>query len=560
MAEHSDRLTTPQGDPREALQEVIRAIKRNAVRVAFTTLVFLMLGYGLTMLWPSKYESVTQFVLRDWHIVDTALIEELSEISYQKKLLTLQNELRSRKRIESVMSELQWAEWLDTAGKESERRKLIQKFGDNLLVDMEADVTGASNITIKFKWTNPRKAMDFTNRLRDSWIQLVLEGDKKRKEDEADRQEAIVVAREADYNTALAALRAYELENQTPGLGDPATNNTLKANYLQEKVLADAELEALVGEIGRIEDALALIPKEVEAPVKPASPEQAAAMQRLAGASALLTQMSDPQRGYTAQHPKRIAAQRDYDEAKEALAKLGAGAVPAVEMVTNDLYFLKATELEDKKAKEREVRAKVNQLQTQLDATQKNLDTLPVVAQELDRLKSDIDTARQLSTEAKLAAAPLRERVKRIRAASQFGTSTTASSALQGGGPIEILETAVEAEDPVLPIGAIIMAVSLVVGLAVGALGPVLAEMTRSSFGTVKEVSRSLGVPVLGAVDMILTARDVRARTIQQTLTWSTMALVLLALGTALYLYHSHPEDLPAALMRALRDVRMALT
>src|SRR5262245_65784602 len=94
MAEHPDRLTMPQGDPREALQEVVRAIKRNAVRVAFTTLVFLMLGYGLTMLWPSKYESVTQFVLRDWHIVDTTLIEELSEISYQKKLLTLQNELQ----------------------------------------------------------------------------------------------------------------------------------------------------------------------------------------------------------------------------------------------------------------------------------------------------------------------------------------------------------------------------------------------------------------------------------------------------------------------------------
>src|SRR5262249_23478751 len=159
----------------------------------------------------------------------------------------------------------------------------------------------------------------FTNRLRDSWIQLVLEGDKKRKEDDADRQDAIVVAREAEYQTALAALRAYELENQTPGLLDPAANNTMKSTWMLEKGQADAELEAVGGEVGRLEDDLALIPKEIEAPVKPASPEQAAAMSKMATTTAMLAQMTAV---YTAQHPKRIAAQRDYDEAKAALAKL----------------------------------------------------------------------------------------------------------------------------------------------------------------------------------------------------------------------------------------------
>ena len=44
----------------------------------------------------------------------------------------------------------------------------------------------------------------------------------------------------------------------------------------------------------------------------------------------------------------------------------------------------------------------------------------------------------------------------------------------------------------------------LVGGIGLGLSGPVLTEVTRSSFGSVKEVSRTLGVPVLGAVDLIL--------------------------------------------------------
>ena len=126
MAERTDQLIQ-QGDAREALDEVLRAIRRNRVRVVFTTLVVLLLGVALSMLWPNKYESSTKFALRDWYVVaDSVLLEELGDLPLQKKLKSLENELRSRKRVEAVMNELQWPEWQDTAGKESERRILLE--------------------------------------------------------------------------------------------------------------------------------------------------------------------------------------------------------------------------------------------------------------------------------------------------------------------------------------------------------------------------------------------------------------------------------------------------
>src|SRR5262249_22989153 len=156
MASGAEQFTA-QGDAREAVQEVLRAIKRNKVRVAFTTVVVVLLGIALSMLWPNKYESSTQFVLRDWKVVmDAVLLDQLQDLPIAKKMKTLENELRSRKRVEAVMAELQWPEWLDTAGKETERRKVLDKISDNLDVILDSGVTGDYSITITFRWTDKR--------------------------------------------------------------------------------------------------------------------------------------------------------------------------------------------------------------------------------------------------------------------------------------------------------------------------------------------------------------------------------------------------------------------
>ena len=195
MPEPTDSFGQP-ADSRETIQEILRAVRRNVVRVVFTTLVCLMVGYGLTLIWPTKFESSTKFRMRDPAMLIGAIQavtrEDISGLSETKKGDALSNEMRSRKRIEDVMNVLQWPEWLETAGKESERRDLVHKFADNLKVDMERDVTGVYMVTLTFRWTSPRKATDFVNGLRDSWIQLTMEGFKKKTEDDNDREMAVL--------------------------------------------------------------------------------------------------------------------------------------------------------------------------------------------------------------------------------------------------------------------------------------------------------------------------------------------------------------------------------
>jgi len=542
-------------DPREAIQEIIGAIRRNLVRVVFTTLVFLMLGMGLNMIWPNKYESRTDFRLNETKIVtDAAVLGDLEDIPLSRKLQSLKNELHSSKRISAVMDELGWTEWLGTHGRPAKRRALLNKVRDNLDVEMSPDVTGAINVTFSFQWTSADKAAAFVNRKRDAWIKLVLDSYRKGVEKRASESESVVLEREAAFEKALAARQKYEQENDVPSLLDQDNNNQLKTDLLVKISESRAQLESTVTQIEILKAELLTTERYREVPVPPANPEQGVAMLALAQAEAEFTTV---ELDYMPGHWRFEQAARKLETARTELIAQGGAPETQYTTETNPIYFERAQRLGELEAKEREHGALVATYDTQLKQVEDRLMRLPRVVMDTARLGADVTNAEELLAAAQLQVQPLKDQLRALRNQTSVVAGT---GGLIQTGPFEILEQGIEPENPVLPIGAMIMALSLLLGIAIGLSGPVLAELTRSSFGSVKEVSRSLGVPVLGAVDLILTSRDVRARNVQSILTITTMVLVLLALGAALYIYGNHQEVLPATVQRALQNMRMALT
>lgn len=546
----------PQGpDTREMVQLFLEAIRRHLVRVIFTTLLFVLIGTGLMMLWPSKYESETQFILRETRIVtDPAVLQELEDIPLSRKLISLENELKSMRRVGAVLEELQWKEWLETAGRPSRRKALYLKIKSNLDIGMTPDVTGSINTTIAFQWTSPSKAADMVNRLRDSWIKLVWDGYRKALENKKERAEKLLTERQQDYRDALDAVRTYEQENDVPSLLSHEINNEMKAETLIKLSEVRAQLQSVVSDIEILRQELKLMVPEYEATTLPSSPEQAMAWKDLQKARANLELVK----------VKWMPASRKYQDtvkavemAAAALDTVGGEPTELTATSANPEFLTKATVLVGKQESEREHAALVATYERELEFIDGRLQRLPVVNQDLNRLNSRVDTTSELLKVAELSIQPLRDQVTAVRNASSAVNQT---GGVLGTGPFELIDAGIEPEQPVLPIGAVLLALSLILGVGVGLMGPVLSELTRSTFGSVKEVSRVLGVPVLGAVDMILTARDVRARAVQSALTITTMLLVLTALGTALYIYSYYPNVLPASVLRALREVQLALT
>ena len=543
-------------DPREALQALIGAIRRNIVRVGFTTALFLMVGVALAMIWPKKYESSTTFSLNEPAIiVDTTMVNDVKDVSLSKKILALEANFKSKKRIEQVMGELQWKEWLDTSTSPAQQRLLGLKVKRNLDVVMNTEVTGRINVTLTFQWTSADKAAAFVNRMRDSWIKLVLDSHRRGVEDAKEEAERRLLEREKAYQDAIAARRTYEQENKVPKLGDFETNNSQKGQLLQTIALNSAELNSTLTKVVNLRAELKLIPRDREVVKAPDDPQQALAWAKYQAAE---TQFEDTATRYREGSTMYKRAESSFTSAKEDL--LAVGGKPEMNMVTivNPEYAAKALELEQAQTRSTELESALAIYNAQLQEVEQNLDRLPRVMGDMERLQADVDSAALLVNAAKVEIQPLREQVKAERSAnSVVGQSTGLGG---GGSAFEILEPGIEPEDPVMPIGAVLVAVSLLLGVGLGLAGPVVSEFTRSSFGSVKEVSRNLGVPVLGAVDMILTTRDVRARHVQSVLSITTMVLVLVAMGTALYIYAFHREALPPGVVRGIRDLQMALS
>lgn len=545
-------------DPRESLVEILRAIRRNAVRVVFTTLVCLMLGMALNMVWPTKFESSTEFVLNESRIVtDEAILGELEDLPLQRKQAALQAELQSTKRIGAVMDELQWPVWLESVRSPAERRRLVRKLQDNLDVTMTSNVKGGLNVTITFQWTSPQQAKEFVNLMRDSWIKLVLDAYRKGVDGRKEGAEQRMLERRSEYEAALAAKQKYEEEQNVPGLLDAEKNADLIGELMLRISDHQAKLESAVSKITALRGEMQLVPTTVMAPPPPETAEQGAALAALRTAEALLADIAEK---YKPGHWRHEQASRDVAKARKELDELGGEPDRTPVEQPNPAFASLALQLNELEAQKEEYASQVSKAEEQKRQIEANNARLPRVGADLQMREADIELKRNALVAAQLELVPLQNQAQALRAQVGVLNAGTGGGVVSTGGAFEILDVGIEPDAPVLPIGAVIMALSLVLGIGLGLSGPVLGEMTRSSFGSVKEVNRHLGVPVLGAVDLILTARDVRARRVQSVLTLATMALVLAALGAALYMYANARDSLPGEVIRAIKDLQLALT
>ena len=544
-----------QYDPREALQNILRVVRRNTLQVAFTTLVALMLGMFLAELWPNKYESMTQFVLREQNIIqDSAILSDLQDVPLPKKLETLTSELRSSRRIGAVLDELQWPVYLQTATSPAQRRDLLIKVAENLDVTMEPDPTGATNVSLSFRWTDPRMAANFVNRMRDHWIGLVIDGHRRALFDRVERAESVVAERERTYADALANVHHFQAEHDTLALLTVELNQEMQAELELRLVEASAAHLAAAGAISELEAKLATMDPKVPQIVAPDNPDRAKLMVEAETAESELKGLVAK---YTETHPKVVAARAKAAETKAKLAAAGGPIEDLTVWVTNTEFVLTAQALELARDGERSYNAQVSQLERDLSEVEKRLRILPKVQRDLDQLEAKVEVARAAVMLAQVEVQPIRERVRLLRAADNQSRGDLEAIV---GSPFEILDIGVEPEDPVLPMAPILIALALMGGLALGIALPIGLDLLKTSFTTATDITRTLGIPVLGTVDLILTQRDIRARAIQRALTVLTMVLVLAALGMAFYIYRYQPEVLPASLHQQLRDLRMALT
>lgn len=101
---------------------------------------------------------------------------------------------------------------------------------------------------------------------------------------------------------------------------------------------------------------------------------------------------------------------------------------------------------------------------------------------------------------------------------------------------------------PISPDSRVVLLACLAIGVAVGALSVMLAELFDRSFQTVKQLSSSLAIPVIESVDEILTKPARRRRLVSQFVLMPAAAagllLALLTTGSLAYLSIERPSHI----------------
>ena len=99
-----------------------------------------------------------------------------------------------------------------------------------------------------------------------------------------------------------------------------------------------------------------------------------------------------------------------------------------------------------------------------------------------------------------------------------------------------------------------------VVGIALGLLFAMAGEYARNCYRTVGDLASVMNVPVLGAIEAIVTRREQRRAQAQRALVGLSTAMIVGGVGWVTWMWSSAPERLPLEVQRAIerfRDVLM---
>jgi hypothetical protein len=170
------------------------------------------------------------------------------------------------------------------------------------------------------------------------------------------------------------------------------------------------------------------------------------------------------------------------------------------------------------------LRQKRTRLDTYIRSFRDQVAMAPQMETELTRLRTEVENNRIIYNQFANAA--------RTTQISQDAANTDL------GATVFLIEAASKPLAPVRPDKIKILALAFMLGLMIGAGGLLLTEFTDSSFRSVDDVEKILGLKVLGTVPRFETTRWVHDAARKRAVIWTSTVVVLVALSiSAFYFY-----------------------
>lgn len=125
--------------------------------------------------------------------------------------------------------------------------------------------------------------------------------------------------------------------------------------------------------------------------------------------------------------------------------------------------------------------------------------------------------------------------------------------------PYRIVKPAIAGDKPEAPNPWIIVIASALAGIGAGLGLAMLLEYARNSFRTASDVAHQLAVPVLGAIDSIVTTAQARRAQLRRAVVGISSAVIMGGLAWFTWIWASAPERLPTEIRQAIDEFRRTL-
>ncbi len=173
----------------------------------------------------------------------------------------------------------------------------------------------------------------------------------------------------------------------------------------------------------------------------------------------------------------------------------------------------------------RSLQAKLSKLNFYISGFKEQLTVVPLLQTELDKLDDEVNTNREIYSSLLKASA-----------------SAQVSEAAQSSGLAEtivVIERPVRPLYPVRPKKMTVVLLALIFGAGLGLVGLTVSEYTDTSFRTVEEIEKRLGLRVLGTIPIIENSPDWnKAGNRKQRLIWLVTSVLVVVVSLAGFYYY----------------------
>ncbi|MEX1024325.1 MAG: hypothetical protein WD226_04540 [Planctomycetota bacterium] len=538
------------------IQEFLTVLKRRKWGILLPMLYFLAIGCLIAVVVPKKVEVTTRVELRESRVE----ADPSQNNAATKEIQSAKNHIVHYNRIKEIIEGPRQDLWeldymgLDAGEKHTFITDVVMKNLDVHVAEKPATrgpAVGSWFIDIRYKDTDGERAEAFLNELVAHWIDDVLERDSKQLEAEKEQLQQELhdavqrfAAANANYTLVCQELGvnpAEPLDNK--GATDAVAERIGRLKEKQNNLAL--ELVALETSIGQLHKDLEDLPiyVDVETPL----PGQQYT-EELAKLDEMLRMKKILQEPYKPAHPRWERAQKEIDVLLAERVILEAAEEPdrvVVERERNPEREVTLDSIAKAEALYQAKRQALEMVDSQLNAEESEQKRRArassrryVLSVERDALRADRDLKSTL----------LSQKERAVAASKNNYTK-----------PYDTVQPPEADDAPVTPNTSILVVAFAIAGLGLGLAFSLLAEYGKNAYRSPAELAQVLPIPVLGAINSIVTSHEARRRHARRTLVAVSSLFILGGLGWFTFMIWKRAEDLPVPVQETLDDIRMKL-